>query len=29
VHHIPTYAGSHGITIYGPGAKNQKVDDVY
>lgn len=28
-HHIATYAGSHGITIYGPGAKNQKVDDAY
>lgn len=28
-HQIAIYAGSHGITIYGPGAKNQKVDDVY
>ncbi len=27
--HVNNYAGSHGITIYGPGTKNQKVDDVY
>ena len=27
--HIASYAGSHGITIYGPGTKQQKVDDVY
>ena len=23
------YVGSHGITIYGPGTKQQKVDDAY
>ena len=27
--HVATYAGSHGITIYAPGNKNQKTDDVY
>ncbi len=27
--HVSQYAGSHGITIYGPGAKNQKVDFAY
>ena len=27
--HTGPYAGSHGITIYGPAAKNQKVDDAY
>jgi hypothetical protein len=27
--HVGNYAGSHGITIYGPGTKNQKIDDVY
>ena len=27
--HVAQYAGSHGITIYGPGAKNQKTDFAY
>jgi hypothetical protein len=27
--HVAQYAGSHGITIYGPGAKNQKIDFAY
>ena len=27
--HVSQYAGSHGITIYGPAAKNQKIDDAY
>ena len=27
--HVQNYVGSHGITIYGPGTKNQKVDDAY
>ncbi len=27
--HTGPYAGSHGITIYGPGTKNQKVDNAY
>ena len=27
--HVSNYAGSHGITIYGPAAKNQKYDDAY
>jgi hypothetical protein len=27
--HVAQYAGSHGITIYGPGAKNQKIDFPY
>jgi len=27
--HVNNYAGSHGITIYGPAAKNQKYDDAY
>ena len=27
--HVGQYAGSHGITIYGPAAKNQKIDDAY
>jgi hypothetical protein len=27
--HVAQYAGVHGITIYGPGAKNQKTDFAY
>ena len=27
--HTSQYAGSHGITIYGPAAKNQKIDFPY
>jgi hypothetical protein len=27
--HVAQYAGSHGITIYGPSAKNQKTDFAY
>ena len=27
--HVSQYAGSHGITIYGPAAKNQKIDFAY
>ncbi len=27
--HVPTYNGSHGITIYSPGNKNQKIDFTY
>ena len=27
--HVSQYAGSHGITIYGPAAKNQKTDFAY
>jgi hypothetical protein len=27
--HTGPYAGSHGITIYGPASKQQKVDDTY
>jgi hypothetical protein len=27
--HVSQQAGSHGITIYGPAAKNQKVDFAY
>ena len=27
--HVSQYAGSHGITIYGPAAKNQRIDFPY
>ncbi len=27
--HTGQYAGSHGITIYGPASKNQKIDYAY
>jgi Clostripain family len=27
--HVPTYSAAHGITIYGPASKQQKVDDAY
>ena len=27
--HTGPYAGSHGITVYGPASKQQKVDDTY